>query len=152
MTDTASAAPSDAEIDAQWRESVEKHETTAAFVRDFARAVLAKWCAPPQISESDAAYWLRHRALILHAIEERGFRLVSSGGLFWLHGPSHPAQAGAAPLTPKQVAEIADAAHREYDRLVGSGKCAPRWSAVFAHLLERAHGIGIKNGGQHDAE
>ena len=43
MTDTASAAPSDAEIDAQWRESVEKHETTAAFVRDFARAVLAKW-------------------------------------------------------------------------------------------------------------
>ena len=43
MTDTASAAPSDAEIDAQWRESVEKHETTAAFVRDFARTVLAKW-------------------------------------------------------------------------------------------------------------
>ena len=43
MTDTASAAPSDAEIDAQWRESVEKHDTTAAFVRDFARAVLAKW-------------------------------------------------------------------------------------------------------------
>ena len=50
MTDTASAAPSDAEIDAQWRESVEKHETTAAFVRDFARTVLAKWGAPPQIS------------------------------------------------------------------------------------------------------
>ena len=46
MTDTASAAPSDAEIDAQWRESVEKHETTAAFVRDFARAVLAKWGMP----------------------------------------------------------------------------------------------------------
>ena len=61
MTDTASAAPSDAEIDAQWRESVEKHETTAAFVRDFARTVLAKWGAPPQISESDAARyrWLR---------------------------------------------------------------------------------------------
>lgn len=58
------------------------------------------------------------------------------------------AQVGAVPLTPKQVAEIADAAHREYDRLVGSGQCAPRWSAVFAHLLERAHGIGIK-GGQH---
>lgn len=46
MTDTTSAAPSDAEIDAQWRESVAKHETTAAFVRDFARAVLAKWGAP----------------------------------------------------------------------------------------------------------
>ena len=60
-------------------------------------------------------------------------------------------QAGAVPLTNKQVAEIADAAHREYDRLVGSGQCAPRWSAVFAHLLERAHGIGIK-GGQHGTE
>lgn len=45
MNDTTSAAPSDAEIDAQWRESVSKHETTAAFVRDFARAVLAKWGA-----------------------------------------------------------------------------------------------------------
>ena len=88
MTDTASAAPSDAEIDAQWRETVEKHETTAAFVRDFARAVLAKWGAPPQISESDTDYWVRNRALILRAIEDRGFRLVSSGGLFWLqhHG------------------------------------------------------------------
>ena len=61
------------------------------------------------------------------------------------------AQAGAVPLTPKQVAEIADAAHSEYDRLVGSGQCAPRWSAVFAHLLERAHGIGIK-GVQHGTD
>lgn len=57
-------------------------------------------------------------------------------------------QAGAVPLKPEQVAEIADAAHREYDRLVASGQCAPRWSEVFAHLLESAHGIGIK-GGQH---
>ena len=57
MTDTASAAPSDAEIDAQWRESVEKHETTAAFVRDFARAVLAKWGTPPAVAEEPVA-WL----------------------------------------------------------------------------------------------
>ena len=49
MTDTTSAAPSDAEIDAQWRESVAKHETTAAFVRAFARAVLAKWGAPQPV-------------------------------------------------------------------------------------------------------
>lgn len=54
--------------------------------------------------------------------------------------PTQP-QAGAVPLTPEQVAEIADAAHREYDRLVSSGQCAPRWSAVFAHLLEMHHGI-----------
>lgn len=61
--------------------------------------------------------------------------------------PTHP-QAGAVPLTPEKIAEIADAAHREYDRLVASGQCAPRWSAVFAHFLEQHHGIGIK-GGQH---
>ena len=127
MPETTSAAPSDAEIDAQWRESVEKHETTAAFVRDFARAVLAKWGTPAQISESDAAYWLRHRALILQAIEDRGFRLVSSGGLFWLHGPSPPAQAGAAPLTDEQWQRIADltdsiltrATKDEIERVIG---------------------------------
>ena len=50
MNDTTSAAPSDAEIDAQWRESVAKHETTAAFVRAFARAVLAKWGAPQPVA------------------------------------------------------------------------------------------------------
>lgn len=49
MTDTTSAAPSDAEIDDQWRESVAKHEKTAAFVRDFARAVLAKWGTPQPV-------------------------------------------------------------------------------------------------------
>ena len=56
MNDTTSAAPSDAEIDAQWRESVSKHENTAAFVRDFARAVLAKWGAPQQEAQEPAAY------------------------------------------------------------------------------------------------
>ena len=50
------------------------------------------------------------------------------------------------PLTQEQVSEIADAAHRECDRLVSSGQCAPRWSAVFAYLLERAHGIPQKGG------
>ena len=58
MNDTTSAAPSDAEIDAQWRESVSKHEKTAAFVRDFARAVLAKWGAPqPVVRESLTCEW-----------------------------------------------------------------------------------------------
>lgn len=63
--------------------------------------------------------------------------------------PITQAQAGAVPLTPEQVAEIADASHREYERLVASGQCAPRWSAVFAHLLEQHHGI---KGGQHGAD
>lgn len=47
MADTKPLVPTDAEIDAEWRESVAKHETTEAFVRDFARAVLAKWGAQP---------------------------------------------------------------------------------------------------------
>ena len=64
-------------------------------------------------------------------------------------GQPAQARAGAVPLTPDQVAEIADAAHREYDRLVSSGQCAPRWSAVFAHLLEMHHGI---KGGQNGAD
>ena len=49
--------PTDAEIDAQWRESVAKHETTVAFVRDFARAVLAKWGAP---TTGEDLYWRLH--------------------------------------------------------------------------------------------
>jgi len=76
-----------------------------------------------------------------------------SGAVDWIGASSHhliqqPTQAappaGREPLTPEQVAEIADAAHREYDRLVSSGQCAPRWSAVFAYLLEQHHGIGVK--------
>ena len=65
MNDTTSAAPSDAEIDAQWRESVSKHEKTAAFVRDFARAVLAKWGAPQPVvleplTEEQIDDYIRH--------------------------------------------------------------------------------------------
>lgn len=60
-------------------------------------------------------------------------------------------QPAREPLTQEQVSEIADAAHREYDRLVSSGQCAPRWSAVFAYLLERAHGITQKGGSDADA-
>lgn len=74
--------------------------------------------------------------------------LVKQG---WTPPQPTQAQAGAVPLTPEQVAEIADAAHREYDRLVASGQCVPRWSAVFAYLLKMHHGIGIK-GGQHGAD
>ena len=60
-----------------------------------------------------------------------------------------PQPVAREPLTPDQIAEIADAAHHEYDRLVSSGQCAPRWSEVFAHLLEMHHGI---KGGQHGTE
>lgn len=39
--------PTDAEIDDLWRHSVARHDTTQLFVRDFARAVLAKWGGQP---------------------------------------------------------------------------------------------------------
>lgn len=78
--------------------------------------------------------------------EQWGVDRNVSFDVVWAEALRLKQQAGAVPLTPDQVVEIADAAHREYDRLVTSGKCAPRWSAVFAHLLERAHGIGIKGG------
>lgn len=49
--------PTDAEIDAAWREAVAKHEKTADFVRDFARTVLAMWGAPPAVAGEPVA-WL----------------------------------------------------------------------------------------------
>lgn len=60
MTNKTSVAPSDAEIDAQWRESVEKHETTAAFVRDFALALLAKWGTPPDVGVEPVGWMWQH--------------------------------------------------------------------------------------------
>ena len=49
MTTDTRLAPTDDEIDAAWRESVAKHERTTDFVRDFARAVLAKWGTPAPV-------------------------------------------------------------------------------------------------------
>ena len=109
--------------------------TRAAF-----REAIAKWGAPPQISESDTDYWVRNRALILQAIEDRGFRLVSSGGLFWLHGPSLQAQAGTVPLTDEQIVGVMHSIPIN---------AAPSYHIAFARAIEQAHGIGIKNGGRH---
>lgn len=70
--------------------------------------------------------------------------LIEEGAAAWNRRTPQPVV--REPLTQEQVSEIADAAHREYDRLVSSGQCAPRWSAVFAYLLERAHGITQRGG------
>ena len=112
--------------------------------------LIAKWGTPPAVVGEPVA-WLHDCAALLTNDVELWINACPHCGK--PRTPPHPtqAQAGAVPLTPDQVAEIADAAHREYDRLVSSGQCAPRWSAVFAHLLERAHGISIK-GGQHGTE
>ena len=133
--------PTDAELDElRQANSGKLNFVTFSEFRTIARAVLAKWGTPAQISESDAAYWLRHRALILQAIEDRGFRLVSSGGLFWLHGPSPPAQAGAVPLTDEQIVGVMHSIPIN---------AAPSYHIAFARAIEAAHGI---KGGQHDTE
>ena len=90
----------------------------------------------------------------------KAFAQFTGAGDVWVEGEVAFARAVLAkwgtpqpvvrePLTQEQVSEIADAAHRECDRLVSSDQCAPRWSAVFAYLLERAHGI---KGGQHGTD
>lgn len=115
------------------------------------QAAIDKWGQPAQAAEPVA--WLRNTTDPQpHAVTNLKYRSAvdAKAGVEYIPVFTAPqptqAQAVAAPLTPDQIAEIADAAHREYDRLVSSGQCAPRWSAVFAHLLEMHHGI---KGGQH---
>ena len=99
------------------------------WIRAAFREAIAKWGAPPQISESDTDYWVRNRALILQAIEDRGFRLVSSGGLFWLHGPSTQAQAVAVPTreflerTLAAMEGVIDVAARKTDEFDALRSC-----------------------------
>ena len=106
MTDTTSAAPSDAEIDAQWRESVAKHETTAAFVRDFARAVLAKWGAPQPApaAQGDA----RVQGLIAAADYIDG----PASGYAAEHSYTEPSPMAKVAAALRQKAEQEDAAYQ----------------------------------------
>lgn len=39
-------------------------------------------------------------------------------------------------LSYEKMRELADQAHRDYDRLVSDGTCPPLWSAVFGHLVD----------------
>ena len=112
---------------------------------------VGEWIALPGYS-NETEHGVKH--LVLEAARNEGYKGTAAGRLLELGWEIRPVfltpqptqtQAGALPLTPDQIAEIADAAHREYDRLVSSGQCAPRWSAAFAHLLEVHHGI---KGGQ----
>ena len=89
--------------------------------------------ALPQISESDADYWVRNRALILRAIEERGFRLVSSGGLFWLSGPAHPSPPGGMVATDAMV----DAGKKMLHNSNGRG-AREKVERIFNAMLEAA--------------
>jgi hypothetical protein len=159
-----STRPTDAELKAMWQ----LHAADIGGIFYYARAVLEKWGTPPpapatQQPEGDVVAYLDvgasgyldlGAALSEDALQQlpKGRHALVIAGTYGIDGyvaapqPPHMAQAVAVPLTPDQIAEIADAAHREYNRLVSSGQCAPRWSAVFAHLLEMHHGI---KGDQH---
>ena len=126
MTDTASAAPSDAEIDAQWRESVEKHETTAAFVRDFARTVLAKWGT------------LRAEKIVIptDTMEQefqKHYRRGYEAGKKAATPQPTQAQSGAVPLTDEQIVGVMHSIPIN---------AAPSYHIAFARAIEQAHGIG----------
>ena len=126
MNDTASAAPSDAEIDAQWRESVEKHETTAAFVRDFARALLAKWGT------------LRAEKIVIptDTMEQefqKHYRRGYEAGKKAATPQPTQAQAGAVPLTDEQIVGVMHSIPIN---------AAPSHHIAFARAIEQAHGIG----------
>ena len=140
MTDTASAAPSDAEIDAQWRESVEKHETTAAFVRDFARAVLAKWGTPPAVAGEPVA-WLDPWT---------GAKVTTDYDAYGKHGI--PLYTAPKPMERESaefgrfLSDVLTAAG-----LVTHGKQCKALGERLADMCAKLRHHGIK-GGQHDAE
>ena len=143
-----STQPTDAEIlelASQYWYSLDETESETEI--ELVRAALAKWGRSLQQEVQKPMAWWIPKAEQFALADKSGDRPFAKA---WepLYAAPQPTQtqAGAVPLTPDQIAEIADAAHREYDRLVSSGQCAPRWSAVFAHLLEMHHGI---KGGQH---
>lgn len=116
-------------------------------LRVTARSMAVDAKKPDQAAEPVA--WLRNTTDPQpHAVTNLKYRSAvdAKAGVEYIPVFAAAQPVAREPLTPDQIAEIADAAHREYDRLVSSGQCAPRWSAVFAHLLEMHHGI---KGGQH---
>lgn len=142
-----STRPTDAELKAMWQ----LHAADIGGIFYYARAVLEKWGQPAQAAEPVATQWLAEMIMSDCGCSTGNQRLLDriiDRIQHYDRANTAPQPVAREPLTPDQIAEIADAAHREYDRLVSSGQCAPRWSAVFAHLLEMHHGI---KGGQHVA-
>jgi hypothetical protein len=140
-----STRPTDAELKAMWQ----LHAADIGGIFYYARAVLEKWGQPAQAAEPVATQWLAEMIMSDCGCSTGNQRLLDriiDRIQHYDRANTAPQPVAREPLTPDQIAEIADAAHREYDRLVSSGQCAPRWSAVFAHLLEMHHGI---KGDQH---
>ena len=118
---------------------------------EVARAVLAKWGTPPgwlpfplHLQNPDGRT-LRTSAYLLerHGYKECSVSLRNMADVLLATTPQPTrAQAGAAPLTDEQLAEMM----RE---TWGCASIAPRHAIGFARAIERAHGI---KGGQHGTE
>lgn len=119
MTDTTSAAPSDAEIDAL--DDQFRWDTTQGR-RDYARAVLARWGAPqPDMT-----------TVVARAKQEAIAAYLSRFG-------DEPQPVARVPLTDEQI----NAIHQELCNTVGS------WYGSVARAVEAAHGIGTEKGDSH---
>jgi hypothetical protein len=151
MTDKPT--PTDAELEALLLDKLpaSKHYIRPVIEKMVAamQAAIDKWGQPAQAAEPVATQWLAEMIMSDCGCSTGNQRLLDriiDRIQHYDRANTAPQPVAREPLTPDQIAEIADAAHREYDRLVSSGQCAPRWSAVFAHLLEMHHGI---KGDQH---
>lgn len=117
-------------------------------VRDFARAVLAKWGTPPAVAGEPYGYLFTAQEATIVGDERKSMREVftrkkppcASVALYTTPQPTQ-AQAGAVPLTPEAINAMA----REYP---AEDLCG--WSYRMGVADTEAH-HGIK-GGQHGAE
>ena len=136
MTDKPT--PTDAEIDAMVAAYLGDCGPQATRVYSYTRAVLAKWGTPPpapatQQPEGDVVAYLDvgasgyldlGAALSEDALQQlpKGRHALVIAGTYGIDGyvaapqPSHMAQAVAEPLTPDQIAEIADAARKQGEK------------------------------------
>ena len=147
--------PTDAEIFdvADDFRSQYKHGGTAFDEFDvlgFARAVLERWGTPAPVGVEPVARLeigkTKGGVSLTHIAEPAAFQLPE--GMYALYTTPQPtqAQAGAAPLTPKQMDS-----GREAIFSTGNPYC-PCDSKTFrkvAEWVERHHGITHKEGGQH---
>ena len=143
MTDTASAAPSDVDIDATWGAlpGIRIHndanarglDTQTMMRRAFARAVLAKWGT------------LRAEKIVIPADTmeqefQKHYRRGYEAGKKAATPQPTQAQAGAVPLTDEQIVGVMHSIPIN---------AAPSYHIAFARAIEAGHGI---QGGHHDIE
>ena len=127
--------PTDNELQALWSDAVLPDTVTKRLAFSFARAVLAKWGAPPAVAGEPVAYCQPDDGNAAEAFSWPGTerRPHHTIPLYATPQPTQ-AQAGAVPLTDEQIDEMHGEANRGYyiER-------EHYWKAV--RDTEAAHGI-----------